>query len=133
MEQLVLMNKMAFSGTFLQKTICQCIKAKTMVILETIAMICLNLLETTHNSKSNNELFVGWENRRIKKILSHWLVLLKTGCILFSILIFCVIHEWKTCIVRFVFCYHFQFQYIRNVRIKTKLENNFLAFLFVVK
>ena len=34
-----------------------------MVILETIAMICLNLLETTHNSKSNNELFVGWENK----------------------------------------------------------------------
>ena len=34
-----------------------------MVILETIAMICLNLLEKTHNSKSHNEPFVGWEKK----------------------------------------------------------------------
>ena len=71
MKQLVLMYKMAFSGTFLQKTICECIQAKTMVILETIAMICLNLLETTHNSKSHNEPFVGWENNeKFKPLVS---------------------------------------------------------------
>ena len=34
-----------------------------MVILETIAMICLKLLEATHNSQSHNVPFVGWENK----------------------------------------------------------------------
>ena len=86
-------------------------------LVETIAVICLNPLETTHNSKSHNEPFVGWENKEnFKPLVSSS----KKGCILFSILIFYAIHGWKTCIVRFIFCYHFQFQYQKKVRIKTK-------------